>query len=49
MGTLMPRFEEANVVRFKDVPIERGVLTVEGKKDGQTSTATVAMTGPPGV
>ncbi len=46
VGVLKPRFEEANVVRFKDVPIEQGVLTAEGKKDGRTVVATVVMAGP---
>ena len=47
VGALKPRFEEANVVRFKDVPIEQGILTAEGRKDGQVVTTTVVMAGPP--
>ena len=46
-GTLKPRFAEANVIRFQDVPIERGTLTAVGRKAGQTVTTTVVMAGPP--
>jgi hypothetical protein len=46
-GVLKPLFAEANVVRFKDVPIEKGVLTAEGKKAGQTVTASVVMADKP--
>ena len=45
-GTLQPRFEQANVLRFKDIPIVQGVLTVEGRKSGRT--VTVVMAGPRG-
>lgn len=47
VGILKPRFEQANVVRFENVPIEKGVLTAEGKKNGQTVTNTVVMAGEP--
>lgn len=47
VGRRTPRFDEANVVRFQDVPIEQGVLTAEGWKAGQTVTTTVVMAGPP--
>jgi beta-galactosidase len=47
VGTLKPRFEEANVLRFKDVPVEQGALTAEGRKGNQVVTATVVMAGPP--
>jgi beta-galactosidase len=47
LGTLKPRFEEANVLRFQDVPIERGTLIAEGRKGDQVVTATVVMAGPP--
>ncbi|MBP8303055.1 MAG: DUF4982 domain-containing protein [Phycisphaerae bacterium] len=46
-GMLKPRFEEANVLRFKDILIERGVLTAEGRRGGQVVSATVVMAGPP--
>jgi beta-galactosidase len=46
-GVLKPCVEEANVIRFQDVLIERGVLRAEGRKGGQTVTAAVVMAGPP--
>jgi hypothetical protein len=47
IGVLKPAFAQANVVRFKNVPIEQGVLTAEGKKNGVTVTNTVVMAGEP--
>lgn len=47
VGTLQPRFEKANVLRFPNVPIERGTLTAEGRKGDQVVTASVTMAGPP--
>lgn len=47
VGVLKPRFDEANVLRFKDVPIEEGVVSAEGRKGSQIVTAQVVMAGPP--
>ena len=47
LGILKPSFEEANVVRFENVPIEQGTLTADGKKNGVTVTNTVVMAGEP--
>jgi beta-galactosidase len=47
VATLQPRIEAANVIRFKDVPIEPGVLTAEGKRGGQTVVGKVVLAGPP--
>jgi hypothetical protein len=47
VGTLKPQLEQANVLRFKDVPITEGVLTAEGHKGSTTMTAEVVMAGPP--
>ncbi len=47
LGTLSPRFEDANVIRFADVPVEAGVLTAEGRKNGETVTAKLVMAGEP--
>jgi hypothetical protein len=46
IGKLKPRFEEANVLRFKDVPIEPGVLTATAKKGDQVVAAKVVVAGP---
>jgi hypothetical protein len=47
VGVLKPRFEEANVLRFRDVTVEKGVLTAEGHKGTQLVTTQVVMAGPP--
>ena len=47
LGVRRPRFEEANVLRFQDVPVENGVLLAEGRKNGQGVTTQVVMAGPP--
>ncbi|HEY3381341.1 MAG TPA: DUF4982 domain-containing protein [Vicinamibacterales bacterium] len=47
VGTRSPRFEDAYVVRFQDVPIERGVLTAEARRGGETITSNLVMAGPP--
>lgn len=47
LGTLAPRFEEANVIRFEDVPVEPGVLIAEGKKGGRIVTEKLVMAGEP--
>ena len=47
LGTLTPRFAEANVIRFENVPVEPGVLTAEGRKGGQIVTEKLVMAGEP--
>lgn len=47
VGILKPAFENANVVRFKNVPVEAGRLTAEGRINGATVTNVVVMAGPP--
>jgi hypothetical protein len=47
IGILKPSFEAANVVRFENVPVEQGILTAEGKKNGVTVTNNVVMAGEP--
>ncbi|MGH7952370.1 MAG: DUF4982 domain-containing protein, partial [Limisphaerales bacterium] len=46
VGILKPSLAEANVVRFENVPIERGVLTAIGTRSNQTVTNSVIMAGP---
>jgi beta-galactosidase len=47
MGVLHPSLEQANVLRFENVPIETGVLMAVGKAQNQTVTNQVVMAGPP--
>ena len=48
IGILNPSLDQANVVRFENVPIGEGVLTAIGKRGDETVTNSVVMAGPPG-
>ena len=46
IGTLKPQFDQANVLRFKEVQIEKGALTAVGKRGNQIVRAQIVMAGP---